>query len=82
MYLEEAHDQYQGTYLECAALSLTEDPTVAPDLQTADQFVSTRQYFKALRTLKKLIQPDAFMLKQGPSDNYVPRHNGWKKKAG
>jgi flagellar biosynthesis repressor protein FlbT len=79
MYLEEAHEECQGAYLAWAARSLTENPSFASHLELADQLVTTRQYFKALRSLKKLIGPEAFKMDRNPPENYIPRINGWKK---
>jgi flagellar protein FlbT len=81
MYLEEAYDEHQASYMACAARSLTENPSIGPRLELADQLVLSRQYFKALRILKQLLEPHLFTVKQGPSDNYVPRYGGWKKKT-
>ena len=79
MYLEEAHEECQGAYLAWAARSLTENPSFASHLELADQLVASRQYYKALRSLKKLIGPEAFKMDRNPPENYIPRINGWKK---
>jgi flagellar biosynthesis regulator FlbT len=79
MYLDDAHEDHQGAYLALAACSLTENPNLGSDLQSADQLISSRQHYKALRALKKLIGPAAFKKDETPSESYVPRHKGWKK---
>jgi flagellar biosynthesis regulator FlbT len=56
MYLDESHEEHQGSYLALAARSLTENPTLALELQAADQLIASRQHYKALKALKKLIQ--------------------------
>jgi flagellar biosynthesis repressor protein FlbT len=79
MYLDETHEEHQGSYLALAARSLTENPTLALELQAADQLIANRQYYKVLKSLKKLIGPEAFLVDQTAAANYVPRRNGWKK---
>jgi flagellar protein FlbT len=79
MYLNDANEEHQGAYLALAARSLTENPSLGSDLQLADQLISSRQHYKALRALKKLIGPEAFKKNETSPENYVPRHNGWKK---
>jgi flagellar protein FlbT len=79
MYLEEAHEELQGSYLALAAGSLKEDPTLYAELHAADQFIADRQYYKALKGLKKLIRQELFSVHKGASETYVPRFGGWKR---
>ena len=79
MYLEEAHEELQGSYLALAARSLTEDPTLYAELQSVDQLIASRQYYKALKGLKKLTRAEAFTVDRSPGERYVPRYGGWKK---
>ena len=79
MYLEEAHEELQGSYLALAARSITEDPTLYAELQTVDQLIASRQYYKALKGLKKLIREEVFTVNRSPAERYVPRYGGWKK---
>jgi flagellar biosynthesis repressor protein FlbT len=79
MYLDEAHEEHQGSYLALAARSLTENPMLVLELQAADQLIALRQYYKALKALKKLIGPEAFAMDGSASANYIPRRSGWKK---
>jgi len=79
MYLEEAHEEFQGSYLALAARSLTEDPTLHAELETVDQLIATRQHYKALKGLKKLIRAEVFTVDRSRSEGYVPRYGGWKK---
>jgi flagellar biosynthesis repressor protein FlbT len=78
MYLDETHEEHQGSYLALAARSLTDNPSLGSELQFADQLITSRQYYKALRVLKKLIGSKAFKRDETPPENYVPRHKGWK----
>jgi flagellar protein FlbT len=79
MYLEEAHEELQRSYLALAARSLTEDPTLYAELQSVDQLIASRQYYKALKGLKKLTRAEAFTVDRSPGERYVPRYGGWKK---
>jgi flagellar biosynthesis repressor protein FlbT len=79
MYLEEAHEELQGSYLALAARSITEDPTLYAELQIVDQLIASRQYYKALKGLKKLIREEVFTFDRSPAERYVPRYGGWKK---
>ncbi len=81
MYLEEAREKYQGSYLALRVEAVQESPDLYPAIQTADLLIKNDDYYKALRTLKKLIRPDAFATERTPSSNYVPRAGGWKKRA-
>jgi len=79
MYLEEAHEELQGSYLALAASSLREDPTMYAELQTVDQLVAARQHYQALKGLKKLIGAEIFTVDKTADEGYVPRYGGWKK---
>ena len=79
MYLEEAHEELQGSYLALAAGSLKEDPTLYAELHAADQLIAARQYYKALKGLKKLTRQELFGVHKGASETYVPRFGGWKR---
>ena len=79
MYLEEAHEELQGSYLALAAGSLKEDPTLYAELHAADQLIADRQYYKALKGLKKLTRQELFGVQKVASETYVPRFGGWKR---
>ena len=79
MYLEEAHEELQGSYLALAAGSLKEDPTLYAELHAADQLIAARQHYKALKGLKKLTRQELFGVHKGASETYVPRFGGWKR---
>jgi len=79
MYLEDAHEELQGSYLALAAGSLKEDPTLYSELHAADQLIAARQYYKALKGLKKLTRRELFGAHKGASEIYVPRYGGWKR---
>ena len=79
MYLEEAYEELQGSYLALAAGSVKEDPTLYAELHAADQLIAAGQYYKALKCLKKLIREELFVVDRSPSETYVPRFGGWKR---
>ncbi len=86
MYLEEAYDEYQGRYLQLAADSLRNDPRLSADLEAADQLIRSGDFYRGLKSLKKLIPADTFRADNlessevGRSANYVARVNGWKQR--
>src|SRR3954451_18034229 len=86
MYLEEAYDKYQGRYLQYAAESLRSDSTLSAELEAADRLIAAGDFYRVLKSLKKLIRTDAFEAdklgssKVGRSTNYVARVNGWKQR--
>ena len=73
MYLEEAHDEFQGTYLALAASSLREDQALFTELGSVDQLVAAKQHFKALKALRKLIRPEAFKVDKTADEYYLAR---------
>jgi flagellar protein FlbT len=79
MYLEKARDELQGEYLALAAGSLKEDPTLYAELHAADQLIAAGQYYKALKSLKKLTRKELFGVHKSASETYVPRFGGWKR---
>ena len=78
MYLERASDKYQGKYLQSTAQAMSADPTIHEALQMVDSLIRKGNFYKALKSLKQFIRPDAFVVKQRPSATYSPRANGWK----
>jgi len=78
MYLDETHEELQGSYLMLAAGSLKEDPSLYAALYAADQLISDRKYYHALKGLKRLIRGEAFEVQRSPSDRYAPRFSGRK----
>ena len=72
MYLEEDTRKYQGAYLALAAQTVKDNPACYAELRIADQAIKSGQLYKALKSLKKLIRPEAFSLSKTESE-YVPR---------
>lgn len=78
MYLEDAFEKYQGSYFKLAAQSMKDNPLVSSQLLTAEQLINDRDFYKALKGLKKLVRADAFGASKSASENYVQRDNGRK----
>ncbi len=77
MYLEEAYQKYQGSYLQLVAQTMRENPMLHADIQAVDELVQTADFYKALRSLKKLVRQEAFVTDRNPPENYNAK--GWKK---
>ena len=81
IYLEEAHDKYQGSYLELRVKAVEEAPHLYPVIKDVNNLIRNNDYYKALRCLKQFIRQDAFLVDRDPSSNYVLSDDGWKKRA-
>ena len=77
MYLEEAYQKYQGSYLQLVAHTMRDNPMLHADIQAVDELVQTADFYKALRSLKKLVRQEAFVTDRNPPENYNAK--GWKK---
>jgi flagellar biosynthesis regulator FlbT len=73
MYLEQAHEEFQGAYLALAASSLREDRALFTELGSVDQLVAENQHFKALKVLRKLIRAEAFKVDKTADEYYLAR---------
>jgi flagellar biosynthesis repressor protein FlbT len=62
MYLEQDTRKYQGAYFALAAEAVSDDPACNAELRIADEAIKSGQLYKALKSLKKLIRPEAFSL--------------------
>ena len=68
MYLEEDTGKYQGSYLALAAQTVSDNPAYHAEFRVADQAIKSGQLYKALKSLKKLIRPEAFSLSKTESE--------------
>ena len=82
MYLEEAPGKYQGAYLALRVGAVEESPDRYPLVQEADELVRAREYYRALKLLKKLIKTQAFLVDRTPPEGYMPRTGGRKPAVG
>ena len=73
MYLEEAAEKYEGSYLELRVHALEEAPSLYLEIMAADELIKAGNYYKALRNLKKFIRYQAFQVERVPPERYVPR---------
>jgi flagellar protein FlbT len=73
MFLLRDHKSYQGTYLALAAETISMDPLAYPLLAEVDRFVTKAEYYKGLKTLRKLIPAEAFSTETVPTPGYRPR---------
>jgi flagellar protein FlbT len=73
MYLEEDTEKYQGSYLALAAQTISECPACYAELKIADQLIISGQHYKALKSLKKLIRQEGFLLSKTESEGHMPR---------
>jgi flagellar protein FlbT len=73
IYLEEDTHKYKGSYLALAAQAISECPACNAELKIADPFIKSGQHYKALKSLKKLVRPDAFSLSKPEFEGHTPR---------
>jgi flagellar biosynthesis repressor protein FlbT len=73
MFLLRDHKSYQGAYLALAAETISGAPLEYPLLSEVDRFVTNAEYYKGLKTLRKLISPDTFTADPAPTPGYRPR---------
>jgi len=73
IYLEEDTQKYKGSYLALAAQAISECPACYAELKIADQLIITGQHYKALKSLKKLVRPEAFSLSKPELEGHIPR---------
>jgi flagellar protein FlbT len=73
MFLLRDHKRYQGAYLALAAETISSAPLEYPLLAEVDRFVTKAEYYKGLKTLKKLISPDTFSAEAAPTPGFRPR---------
>lgn len=78
MYLEESPQKYQGLYLKLRVEVIANDPQLRPVLEDVDGLITQGQFYKALRSLKRLVRPEAFAVSREQPDAYIPRVGGHK----
>jgi flagellar protein FlbT len=72
-YLEEAFAEHQSSYLALLLQALKEEPSFYSELKEVDTLVHGGELYKALKTLKKLIRPTAFVVDKSEPQDYVRR---------
>jgi flagellar biosynthesis repressor protein FlbT len=73
IYLEEAFAEHQGSYLALMVQALKEEPSFYSELKEVDALVHDGEHYKALKRLKKLIRPNAFVVDKSEPQSYVRR---------
>jgi flagellar protein FlbT len=73
IYLEETFADHQGSYLALMLAALKEQPASDSELREVDALMLSGHRYRALKRLKKLIGPDAFVAEKRESQNYRPR---------
>src|SRR5271165_2903898 len=73
IYLEEAFAEHQGALSALMASALSAEQSLLSDLKEVEALVWNREYFKALKRLKRLMSPAAFVVERSEPSNYVRR---------
>ena len=73
IYLDEAFPEHQGSYLALMVQALKEEPSFYSELKDVDALVQGGEQYKALKRLKKLIRPGAFVVDKSEPQSYVRR---------
>src|SRR5262249_28646881 len=63
IYLEQAFLEHQSSYLALMVQALKEETSFYSELKEVDALVHGGEHYKALKRLKRLIRPSAFMVK-------------------
>lgn len=73
IYLEEAFAEHQGALSALIDKALGDEQSLVSDLKEIEALVSKREHFKALRRLKRLMDPAAFVVDRSEPSNYIRR---------
>jgi flagellar protein FlbT len=73
IYLEQTFAEHQGSYLTLAVQALKEEPSLHGELKQLDALFRAGKHYKALKGLKSLIRPSAFVTDRSEPANYVRR---------
>jgi flagellar biosynthesis repressor protein FlbT len=82
IYLEDAMLKYQGLYLKLRVEVVKERRELYATLEDVHAMVQAGQFYKALRSLRKLVGSSAFVVNRQQPDTYIPRVDGHKVMAG
>jgi len=74
LYLEEAFAEHQDALSALMAKALSDEPSLLSDLKQVEALVMNREHFKALKRLKSLMDPAAFVVERSEPANYVRRN--------
>ena len=73
IYLQEAFAEHKGSYLALMVQALKEEPSLYSELKEVDGLVHGGEHYKALKELRKLIRPSAFVVDKTETQGYVRR---------
>ena len=73
VYLEDAFAEQQGVLSLLMVKALGDQPALQSALREVEGLIGSREYFRALKRLKKLINPAAFVVDRSEPSNYVRR---------
>jgi flagellar biosynthesis repressor protein FlbT len=73
IYLEQAFAEHQGSYLTLMVQALKEEPAFHGELKKVDALFHAGEHYKALKGLKSLIRPSAFVVDRSEPASYARR---------
>jgi flagellar biosynthesis regulator FlbT len=73
IYLEQAFAENQGLYLALMVQALKEEPSLYSRLKDVDGLFLGGEQYKALKALKTLLRPTAFVPDRSEPEGYVRR---------
>ena len=73
IYLEQTFAEHQGSYLALLVQALKEEPSLQAELKQLDALFRAGEHYKALKGLKSLIRPSAFVVDRSEPPSYVHR---------
>jgi flagellar protein FlbT len=73
IYLEQAFAENQGSYLALMVQALKEEPSLYSRLKELDALFVGGEQYKALKALKTMIRPTAFVSDRSEPEGYVRR---------
>ena len=73
IYLEQTFAEHQDSYLTLVVQAFKEEPSLHAELKQLDALFQAGKQYKALKALKGLIRPSAFVLDRSEPQNYVRR---------
>jgi flagellar protein FlbT len=73
IYLEQTFAEHQGSYLTLVVQTVKEEPSLHAELKQLDALFHAGEHYKALKGLKSLIRPSAFVVDRSEPANYVRR---------
>jgi flagellar biosynthesis repressor protein FlbT len=73
IYLEQTFAEHKGSYLALVVQALKEETSLHAELRQVDGLFQAGEHYKALKRLKTLIRPSAFVADRSEPETYVRR---------